>query len=201
MSGNRWVISDTHFFHENIIRYCGRPFANATEMNEALIENWNSTVKGGDIVYHLGDVGMGHHAGLDKVLRVLPGRKRLVLGKHDELGDGVLGRYFEKVTVWRTFRDEGLMFTHIPVHRWNINEKYAMVNIHGHIHEKLIDDPLYVNVCVEHTNYKPIAFEELKTWKSKRVIDTKDIIATDGPRQDTPWVKPSEQTGNSYEQQ
>lgn len=43
-----WLISDTHFGHENIIGYCGRPFANAAEMDEAMIERWNATVKPSD---------------------------------------------------------------------------------------------------------------------------------------------------------
>ena len=38
------------FGHENVIRFCGRPSATAAEMDEALIENWNSRVKGNDTV-------------------------------------------------------------------------------------------------------------------------------------------------------
>lgn len=36
--------SDTHFYHSNIIKYCLRPFADAHEMNETLIANWNNVV-------------------------------------------------------------------------------------------------------------------------------------------------------------
>ncbi len=32
--------ADTHFNQANIIRFCGRPFADITEMNSALIEKW-----------------------------------------------------------------------------------------------------------------------------------------------------------------
>ncbi len=43
-----YFTADTHFGHENVIRFCGRPYATAAEMDEALIENWNSRVKGND---------------------------------------------------------------------------------------------------------------------------------------------------------
>ena len=52
-------ISDLHFWHANIIKYCSRPFDNAFQMNEALVENWNAKVKPGDTVFHLGDFSMG----------------------------------------------------------------------------------------------------------------------------------------------
>lgn len=47
--------SDSHFGHANIIRYCQRPFADADEMDSALIRIWNSVVDPRDTVYHLGD--------------------------------------------------------------------------------------------------------------------------------------------------
>lgn len=47
-----YFIADTHFNHENIIKYCDRPFSNAKEMNEYIIQKWNSVVKEDDIVYH-----------------------------------------------------------------------------------------------------------------------------------------------------
>ena len=54
-----YFTADTHFGHENVIRFCGRPFSCAAEMDEALIANWNSRVKGNDIIYILGDMFFG----------------------------------------------------------------------------------------------------------------------------------------------
>jgi calcineurin-like phosphoesterase family protein len=45
----------THFGHANIIKLAQRPFASIEEMNEVLVERWNSTVGSDDTVYHLGD--------------------------------------------------------------------------------------------------------------------------------------------------
>lgn len=44
-----YVTSDTHFNHENIIKYCKRPYENANKMNESLIKNWNKVVKKEDL--------------------------------------------------------------------------------------------------------------------------------------------------------
>lgn len=39
-----YFTSDLHFYHEKIIHHCNRPFRDAQEMNEKLIQNWNSIV-------------------------------------------------------------------------------------------------------------------------------------------------------------
>ena len=78
-----YFIADTHFNHENIIKYCNRPFKNTEEMNEYIIKKWNSVVKSEDIVYHLGDVGFGTIDELKKLLAKLNGTKILVMGNHD----------------------------------------------------------------------------------------------------------------------
>ena len=44
--------SDQHFGHHNILRHSKRPFTNVTEMDAALIRNWNKVVGPDDIVYH-----------------------------------------------------------------------------------------------------------------------------------------------------
>ena len=41
-----WFTSDSHFYHDNILKYCpnrGMIWKNADEMNEGLIEKWNKT--------------------------------------------------------------------------------------------------------------------------------------------------------------
>ena len=53
-----FIISDTHFNHQNIIKYCDRPFKDETHMNKVLIHNWNRVVGKNDVVIHLGDVAL-----------------------------------------------------------------------------------------------------------------------------------------------
>lgn len=83
----RWVTADTHFFHENIIRYCNRPFADVEEMNAIMVANWNNTVAPDDEVYHLGDFALVSKTwlayDLERLFERLRGKKYLVRGNHD----------------------------------------------------------------------------------------------------------------------
>jgi len=90
MDGEFWIMaifvtSDTHFNHEKIIGYCNRPFSDAKEMNEVLINNWNETVGPEDTVYHLGDFAMGGPARICPIFDQLNGYKILIRGNHDYL--------------------------------------------------------------------------------------------------------------------
>jgi calcineurin-like phosphoesterase family protein len=51
--------ADQHFHHQNIIKYCNRPFVWFNQMDDALIDNFNKVVTNDDIVYHLGDFSFG----------------------------------------------------------------------------------------------------------------------------------------------
>lgn len=163
-----FVISDTHFGHSNIIKYCNRPFKDANEMDETLIENWNKTVKTTDIVYHLGDVYMGHKEP-SKILKNLNGHKRLILGNHDNGKDKNLLHNFQKIMVWRMFPEFGLLLTHVPVHNSSLfrgatgNEENPpkLFNVHGHIHDKDPPSADHINVSVEKINYTPVHIEDL----------------------------------------
>jgi calcineurin-like phosphoesterase family protein len=74
-----YFTADTHFWHSNIIRICGRPFADVETMNNVLIENWNSRATDQDEIYILGDFvfkGKGREA--NDILKALNGKKYLI---------------------------------------------------------------------------------------------------------------------------
>ncbi|MFV0428696.1 MAG: hypothetical protein ACK5KO_04625 [Arachnia sp.] len=54
-----FVTSDHHFGHARLIELAERPFSSVSEMNDALIANWNRVVGPTDTVLHLGDLAMG----------------------------------------------------------------------------------------------------------------------------------------------
>lgn len=163
-----WVISDTHFNHENIIGYGQRPFHDVTHMNEIMIENWNKVVKDQDKVYHLGDVYISDGQRMNEIFKRLKGKKRLILGNHDNGKDQILQKHFQKIEVWRDFREFGLLLTHVPIHRSGLRRGFKkdmmgeLVNIHGHIHQNPSPDGPYRCVCVEQIDYRPINIEELR---------------------------------------
>lgn len=175
MAKDIWFISDTHFFHDNIIQYCGRPFANSDLMNECLVSNWNSVVKEQDKVYHLGDVALGYGGNekeLSTLLHQLNGHKRLLVGNHDNLKSPALHKAFEKILLWNGFHSGGVEFTagHIP---WPIEQlRDGKLMLHGHLHNNVMSDPRYMSACVEHIGYTPIHIEVVAEQFRKRDTNT-----------------------------
>lgn len=163
---NIFFTSDHHFDHANFLNFKDdkgnkiRPFATVEEMNETMIERWNSVIRPQDKVWHLGDVTFRPNQ-FARIASRLNGHKRLIGGNHDDLKNYELTRWFEKVQIWRIFKDEGFICTHVPILAGQFRYK-VQYNVHGHIHQNVIDDPQYVNICVEQTNYTPLSMEELR---------------------------------------
>ena len=164
-----WVISDTHFGHQNILGFKDsqgnpvRDFNSVEEMNEVMIERWNSLVKPGDKVYHLGDVFFGPKENFKSLWPKLNGSKRLVVGNHDDIKFLSSGGFFAKVLMWRVFTEFGLLLTHTPQHQSAFTGKRnGLLNVHGHIHQNPSPEGPYRNVSVEQTDYYPINIEELR---------------------------------------
>ena len=163
---NIFIVSDTHFGHESMLRFTDsttgalvRPgFASVDEMDDHMITQWNSVVKDDDIVYHLGDVYMGGNRGMT-ILPRLRGRKRLVLGNHDNGKDQNLQRCFQKIMLWRIFPEFNCLLTHVPVHESTMFK--VAYNLHGHVHQNASPTPRHINCCVEVQDYTPKHIEEL----------------------------------------
>ena len=164
-----YIISDTHFNHKNIIQYENRPFNSVSEMNDAIIKNWNSIIKDDDIVIHLGDVGLGDSAKLKQIIPSLKGHKILIKGNHDNKSKNYfLNCGFEEVINNKLEVIDGvkIYFSHRPESRPGDGSKYD-IHLYGHVHSKL-KDTKYPTIskngaclCVERWEYKPILLSKI----------------------------------------
>ncbi len=85
----KYFISDLHIYHQNILNWAPARslWKTVEEMNEGLIECWNSVVKADDEVYNLGDLAFQPNKKRDEintVLKRLNGKHILIKGNHDD---------------------------------------------------------------------------------------------------------------------
>lgn len=165
-----YIISDTHFNHSNIIRYCNRPFKDIDEMNNAIINNWNRIVKKDDVIYHLGDFFLGSKYDLKDIVNKLNGTIYLIRGNHDRL---TIKSYEESgIHILKNapiiLEDYKVMLSHRPLPDTMIKE--GNINIHGHIHNKKLEDEYdnslftkskHKNVSCDVTDFKPILLKDI----------------------------------------
>lgn len=83
-----WFTADLHINHNNIIKYCNRPFFNVSEMNNEIINQINKNVKINDVLWILGDVLFSNKkVYLDKINEFLNSlickNVNLIVGNHD----------------------------------------------------------------------------------------------------------------------
>ena len=86
---NIWFTSDLHLSHKAEFLWQPRGFANQKEMNEALVENWNSVVGPDDYIFHLGDSIFAGSDKLKDLLSKLNGHIYLIKGNHDRMSKGM----------------------------------------------------------------------------------------------------------------
>ena len=165
-----FYISDTHFGHENVIKFCNRPFSSVKEMDETLIQRWNNKVHGNDTVYILGDM-FYRCAEAESILRRLKGKKHLLVGNHDGSWMTKLNvsAYFESVDLMleTSVANYGVTMCHYPMLSWKHQMRTYM--IHGHIHNDTRCDfwPLIrsrehvLNAGVDINGFEPVTIEEL----------------------------------------
>ena len=164
-----FFISDLHFDHANIIRYCNRPFKDVREMNRTLIYNWNEVVGARDTVYHLGDFCKNHRNPYD-FIKDMNGRIIFIKGNHDNALIDHKVRPLYDIRVIRYYR-ENFVLIHTP--EWLTTPSHDTWCIHGHSHNN--SPSLYplvnnrnktMNVSCELTNYIPVRANVLLSKRS-----------------------------------
>jgi calcineurin-like phosphoesterase family protein len=153
--------SDLHFGHNNIGKFRDT-FVSSEEENRKLIcQEWKAKVTKRDVVYVLGDAcftleTIGEFA-------VLPGRKILLRGNHDDLPTQIYLKYFDDMFGLLKYKEFWL--SHAPIHPEELRGK---VNLHGHVHYSTLPDKRYFNCCPENlwplVGSSLISLEELRTY-------------------------------------
>ena len=151
-----YLISDTHFFHKNIQKYCNRP----DNWQELIVNNWNSIITSKDVVLHLGDFALGSRENFIEIRKRLNGNIVMIRGNHDQRS---LNFYEENniLIVNNNTVIKDYIFSHRPI----MEDFPQKLNIHGHTHNNNIGDSKHLNVSVENINYTPIHFDSIEKWE------------------------------------
>jgi calcineurin-like phosphoesterase family protein len=164
----RYVISDHHFGHANIIEYCDRPFSSVGEMDTTLLDRYYETIESGDILVHLGDVAMDMQDGRETVeyFEQLDG-DLLVRGNHDVGLDPDEAPFPVLDACVLEHGDYQFYCTHRPV---DVPDAWDGWVLHGHHHNNDVEtypfvaaDERRVNVSSELLNFRPIRLGTVTT--------------------------------------
>lgn len=171
--------SDTHFGHKAIIKLCDRPYSSVEEMNQKLIDNWNSVVDDDCIVFHLGDFAFGGTPLWNDIVSKLNGTIVLIEGNHDFKNLRTGGyKLFEAVLQQAHIyiEDRCVYLNHYPFlcygGSWKEPDE-AVWQLFGHIHSgpnstskdtnRLIHMfPYQYDVGVDNNNYTPVSWNQIK---------------------------------------
>ena len=188
-------ISDLHFYDEKSIKLDERNFADVREMNQYMINQWNATVKGGDIVVVLGDLFRTKEPDeVNYILNRLSGKICLIEGNHDNRWlkkPGINLDRFEWIKTYAEFQDGdfNIIASHYPTFCYNhqhlVNEDGSSRTymMYGHVHntqdellvnqfqnitrEKNIPCNM-INCFCKFSDYKPLSLEQWIELDAKR---------------------------------
>lgn len=167
--------ADPHFGHKMLIEKGHRPFDTVEEMNETLIERYNSRISTDMIVAWLGDCFFTLAPETRKIMLRLRGRKFLIWGGHDRGFTSMLDKGFCGVAYTMDVRIAGVTCTlsHFPhagtkhareMCTDEVDDRYEHLRpirkrgqflIHGHTHQKVKVRDNMIHVGVDARDFYP----------------------------------------------
>lgn len=168
---NTFVISDTHFGHENIKQWAHRP----QDVESIMLENWAQAVPDDGTVLHLGDLCWKGNAWFKNMIapHLTGATKYLILGNHDkqrrsfyrDCGFRVIDPFTMLWIPESPFRAmHSIEFSHYPATELELEA--GQIRIHGHIHNAGYGGKFsttympfsrnQINISVEQTKYRPV---------------------------------------------
>jgi calcineurin-like phosphoesterase family protein len=179
-----FVTSDNHFFHQNVIKYCHRPFSDVFEMNKKMIDRWNAVVSPEDDVYHLGDFAFSFNRTED-IFPHLNGKVHLVAGNHDSCAERhkshkrMVSQYlslgFKSVYPGGQFElSDQILLSHFPKDNedprfipYLPKPKTGQLLLCGHVHDRWKNKGKdMINCGVDVWNFCPVRLDDVLQFQS-----------------------------------
>ena len=169
-----WFTADEHYGHENIIKFCHRPFKDTSHMREELIRRNNLVVKDGDIVYHVGDMFWNTQS-LEDCLGImdrLKGDHVYVFGNHEkpmkayeELRNRFIG--VRDVEILHPKDTPSIHLYHFALRVWEQSHRGGY-HLYGHTHAALAPYGLSFDCGVDAHSFYPISLTEVHNTMQRR---------------------------------
>lgn len=165
--------SDLHLNHPKDFIYQPRGFDNIYEMNEAIINNFNSIITPEDDLYLLGDNFLGELEPGIELFRRLPGKIHLIWGNHDT------ARRQEALTACPNvvevigyatiikYQKYHFYLSHFPTCTTNFDDyekplKQRTLCLSGHTHSKELFEPCgSYNVAIDAHDCYPVFIDKI----------------------------------------
>jgi len=170
-----WFTSDTHYNHKNSIDRWRFGFSSIEDMNNRLVESFNSVLTNHDTLYHLGDIALDSPSTLEFLERLKIKQIHLIWGNHDDT------RVKHQKLVWTgdlkyiKIDDTKLMLSHYPMESWR-NSHHGSLHLHGHTHGDLPPKGRRMDVGVDTNNFMPYSFDEVRGKLEAREIIAHHLI-------------------------
>ena len=155
--------ADNHFGHRNIIALCSRPFVDVAEMDEAMVYRWNSVVGAREDIWHLGDFACrSSQEAKTRLFHRLNGRKRLIIGNHDNKSTIDLP-WVEQPVHFAMVKVEGsrVALCHYGLRVWP-GVHHGTVHLYGHSHGRLPGNSLALDIGVDSWAFTPVSIDEIR---------------------------------------
>jgi len=136
----KFITSDLHFGHANIMKFCPvtrAGFTDVSDMDEQMIREWNKEVSVEDEVFILGDVAFCNAQKATVIMRRLNGTKILIEGNHDvkNLNDPEFRACFKEIHKYLRYNHNGTIVCmfHFPIFDHDQAARGSIM-LHGHRH-------------------------------------------------------------------
>jgi calcineurin-like phosphoesterase family protein len=160
------LAADLHLGHENAAIYRKR-FFDPAHHDEIITENILSQLNKRTTLYLLGDVAITEDSfKYIRRFKATGARVILIPGNHCTERVSMLRLSIEYDEVHASLSKFGCWLTHQPIHPDHLRGRLC---IHGHLHESVINDPRYLNVSLEQSDFQPVSLDRVREIFSHRI--------------------------------